>query len=120
MRWRKADLKRRVNGNLELRFGRDGLTSYAGLELLRRHFVQTGLPGLLRRELGGRLPRNDFGVGAMVLVVLALIVSGGRCLRHLLFVAEDPSTPTRCRSTRGSDSRSGCGGHGSGHRAPRP
>ena len=32
MRWRKADLGRRVNGNLELRFGRHGLTSYAGLE----------------------------------------------------------------------------------------
>lgn len=90
MRWRKADLGRRVNGNLELRFGRDGLTSYAGLELVRRYFAASGLVGLLRREVAAALPSSDFGVVRMVLVVLALIISGGRRVRHLLFIAEDP------------------------------
>jgi hypothetical protein len=96
MRWRKADLGRRVNGNLELRFGRDGLTSYAGLELVRRYFMSLGLIALLRRELGSALPRSDFGVTRMLLVVLALIISGGRRLRHLLFVAEDPMVLRLC------------------------
>lgn len=100
MRWRKADLRRRVNGNLELRFGRDGLTSYAGLELVRRYFVSLGLVALLRRELASVLPHSDFGVSRMVLVVLALIISGGRRLRHLLFVAEDPVVLRLCGLNR--------------------
>ena len=59
MRLRKADLRRRVNG--ELRFERDGLTSYAGLELVRRYFASSDLIALLRRELAAPLPRSDFG-----------------------------------------------------------
>jgi len=96
MRWRRADLRQRVNGNLELRFERDGLTSYAGLELVRRYFRTLGISALLRRELSAALPRSDFGVAAMVLVVLALIISGGRRLRHLLFVTEDPVVLRLC------------------------
>jgi Transposase DDE domain group 1 len=96
MRLRKADLKRRVNGNLELRFERDGLTSYAGLELVRRYFAACDLVTLLRRELGAVLPRSDFGAIRMVLVVLALIISGGRRVHHILFVAEDPVVLRLC------------------------
>src|SRR2546429_9720252 len=74
MRWRRADLRGRVNGNLELRFGRTGLTSYAGLEFVRRYFDTLGLVRLVRRELAGGLPRADFrgapgGVGGFGLVV---------------------------------------------------
>ena len=36
MRRRKAELRGRVNGNLAFRYERDGLTSYAGLEFVRR------------------------------------------------------------------------------------
>ena len=90
MRLRRADLWQRVNGNLELRFGRDGLTSYAGLELVRRYFASSGLVAQLRRELAAALPSSDFGVIRMVLVVLAVIISGGRRVRHLLFIADDP------------------------------
>jgi hypothetical protein len=67
MRWRRADLRGRVNGNLALRFERTGLTSYAGLEFVRRYFGLLELAALLRRELASALPRTDFGVPAMVL-----------------------------------------------------
>src|SRR2546422_7956836 len=50
-RWRRADLWGRVNGNLRLRFGHGGLTSYAGLEFVRRYFDALGLVRLVRREL---------------------------------------------------------------------
>ena len=100
MRWRRADLGRRVNGNLELRFGRDGLTSYAGLELVRRYLVSLRVVALLRRELGQTMPHSDFGAARMVLLVLALIISGGRRLRHILFVAEDPVVLRLCGLTR--------------------
>ena len=37
MRRKKADLRGRVNDNLEMEFTAEGLTSYAGLELLMRY-----------------------------------------------------------------------------------
>ena len=96
MRCRRADLRRRVNGNLELRFEHQGLSSYAGLEFVRRYFGALGLVAQLRQELGGYLPRSDFGVPAMVLVVVALLLSGGRRLRHLLYLEGDPLVLRLC------------------------
>ena len=61
MRLRRADLRGRVNGNLALRFEREGLTSYAGLEFVRRYFATLGVTALLRRELSKTLPHSDFG-----------------------------------------------------------
>jgi Transposase DDE domain group 1 len=90
MRWRRADLRGRVNGNLRLRFEHKGLTSYAGLEFVRRYFSMIGLMAMLRRELGRAVPRSDFGAPTMVLVILALLMSGGRRLRHLLYLEDDP------------------------------
>src|SRR5207249_6163521 len=86
MRLRKADLRGRVNANLEFRFASPGLTSYAGLELVRRYFGGIGLVAQLRRCLEAHVPRSDFGVPSMILVVLALLISGGRRLRHLLYL----------------------------------
>src|SRR5260221_12969286 len=78
MRLKRVDLRGRVNGNLALRFEREGLTSYAGLEFVRRHFRNLGVTALLRRELSKALPPSDFGGVAMIMVVLALTNSGGR------------------------------------------
>jgi hypothetical protein len=100
MRLRKADIRQRVNGNLEFRFMSNGLTSYAGLELLRRYFRSLALIPRLRRHLGGRLPTTDFGGVPMVLVLVALLVSGGRRLRHLLYLAGDPLVLRLCGLSR--------------------
>jgi hypothetical protein len=100
MRWRRADLRGRVNGNLALRFERTGLTSYAGLEFVRRYFGRLELAALLRRELTTALPRTDFGAPAMVLVLFALLISGGRRLRHLLYLNGDPLVLRLCGLTR--------------------
>jgi hypothetical protein len=96
MRLRRADLRGRVNANLELRFTRSGLTSYAGLELVRRYLSQLGLVDQLRRYLGADMPRTDFGIPSMVLVLLALIISGGRRVRHLLYLDSDPVVQRFC------------------------
>ena len=100
MRWRKADLRGRVNGKLGLRFAQRGLTSYAGLEFVRRYFGVLGLVPLLRRELATVLPPTDFGVPAMVLVLLTLLISGGRRLRHLLYLVGDPLVLRLCGLSR--------------------
>lgn len=45
MRRRKAELRARVNGQLALRYQRIGLTSYAGLEFVRRWLHRDGVIG---------------------------------------------------------------------------
>ena len=90
MRRRKADLRARVNGNLPLEFGDVGLTSYAGLELLGR-YLRTRCFNQLVREAFGDLPGwGDFGMVAMIRVLVGLVIVGGRRLRHVASVADDP------------------------------
>ena len=88
MRRRKADLSRRVNRELRVEFSESGLTSYAGLELLIRYFRRSDLNGLIRQHLTGLV--GDFGVTAMVRVVLGLLIVGGRRLQHVAYLVGDP------------------------------
>src|SRR5207249_4091756 len=67
-----------------------------GVEFVRRYFDTLGLVRLVRRELAGVLPRTDFGVPAMVLAILALLIAGGRRLRHLRYVDGDPLVLRLC------------------------
>ena len=90
MRRRKSDLHARVNRNLPLEFDDVRLTSYAGLELLER-YLRTRRFNQLVREAFADLPRGgDFGVVVMVRVFVGLVIVGGRRLRHLASVADDP------------------------------
>src|SRR5882672_4265691 len=100
MRRRKADLRGRVNGNLAFRFAHQGLTSHAGLEFVRRYFGASGVGSLLRQMVGTVLPSTDFGAPRMVLVLLALLMSGGRRLRHVRYLDGDPMVLRLCGLTR--------------------
>jgi hypothetical protein len=88
MRRRKADLSRRVNRELRVEFTESGLTSYAGLELLIRYLRRIDFNGLIRQHLTGLA--GDFGVTAMVRVVLGLLIVGGRRLQHVSHLVGDP------------------------------
>lgn len=90
MRLSKADLSGRVNGNLRLRFQARALTSFAGLELIRRYFRSIDLAGRIRRHLSGSELGGDYGAVAMVLLVLGLLICGGRRLQHLIYLKDDP------------------------------
>ena len=90
MRRRKTDLTARVNGNLQLEFGDVALTSYAGLELFGRYLRMMGFNRLVREAFSGRGGWTDFGVVAMVRLLIGLLVVGGRRVRHLGFVQGDP------------------------------
>lgn len=82
VRLSRADLKQRINGDLVLRYEASGLTSFAGLELVRRFFRQLDLKGLLRGK-SSRLPRSDFGAVPMVLLLVTLLITGGRRVWHV-------------------------------------
>ena len=96
MRRPKAELRARVNGQLTLRYEQAGLTSYAGLEFVRRWLRDAGWGAVLRRELTNALPASDYGVVGLVLVVLALLLSGGRRLRHVRYLDGDPIVQRFC------------------------
>jgi Transposase DDE domain group 1 len=86
----KTDLRARVNGDLQLEFADLALTSYSGLELFGRYLRGTGFNALVRGAFGGTPMWGDFGGVAMVRIVIGLLIVGGRRLRHLAFVHDDP------------------------------
>ena len=90
MRHRRADLQRSVKADLPLEFTATGLTSYAGLEVLRSYLGATRFNPRLRRHLGGLGLTGDFGFVPLVRLLLALVIVGGRRLRHVEFLQGDP------------------------------
>ncbi len=90
MRLRRSDLRRRVNGRMQFRFGRQDLTSHAGLELVREYLVGTGFVQRLRERVSQVFPRTDFGPVSLILLVLGLLIVGGRRIRHLRYLKGDP------------------------------
>ena len=90
MRQRRADLQARVKGNVALDFGDVSLTSYAGLELFGRYLRAMRFNALIRTAFAGAPVAGDFGVVAMVRLLMGLLVVGGRRLEHVGYVQGDP------------------------------
>lgn len=89
-----------MHTDIPFRYEAEGLTSYAGLELIRQYFVKLGLSGRIRRYVGSRLSDSDYGTVSMVLLILMLIISGGRRIRHLGYLSSDPVVLRGCGLTR--------------------
>jgi catechol 2,3-dioxygenase-like lactoylglutathione lyase family enzyme len=58
--------------------------------LRQRRLMESSGDRLVHPKLAAALPATDFGVAAMVLAVLALLIAGGRRLRHFLYLDGDP------------------------------
>lgn len=90
MRRSRTDLRARVNGDLQLEFADDALTSYAGLALFGQYLRATGFNATVRAACAGTAGWGDFGAVAMVRLVMGLLIVGGRRLRHLAYLQDDP------------------------------
>ena len=90
MRQGKAHLPARVNGNLAVRFTAAGLTSFAGLELVRRFLRRLNFSQRLRRHLSSSDPAGDYGSVAIVRLMLGMMMVGARRLRHVHHLVGDP------------------------------
>jgi hypothetical protein len=98
MRLSVASLRRMIKGKLHVEFVRHELTSYSGLEVLRRYLRQLDLPSRLRAACvatGG-----DYGGGRLALLILALFYVGARWLEHLRYLASDPLIARFCGLAR--------------------
>ncbi len=98
MRLSVASLRRMIKGKLRVEFVHQELTSYSGLELLRRYLRQHDLPRRLRTAC--TLTGGDYGGGRLALLVLALFYVGARRLEHLRYLAGDPLIARFCGLAR--------------------
>lgn len=99
MRQGKAHLGARVNGNLALRFTGQGLTSFAGLELVRQFLQGQEFSRRLRRHLQSCDPAGDFSSVAVVRLILAMLMVGARRLWHVRHLVGDPVIHRFCGLT---------------------
>jgi hypothetical protein len=93
-------LRRVVKADLPIEFGPQQLTSYGGLELLRRYFRLLGLHRRIRQAVSGYGLGGDYGAGRPVLLVIGRVVVGARRLEHLRYLAPDPLVARLCGLAR--------------------
>src|SRR2546428_5551765 len=94
MRLSVDSLRRVVKRDLAIEFVRQQLTSFGGLELLRRYWQRLALPARLGHAcaaLGG-----DYSGASLGLLILALLYAGARRLEHLQHLAGDPLVTRFC------------------------
>lgn len=90
MRLAKRDFAVRINRSLRVEFGSERLTSYAGLEVVLRFLRGVGFRERLH-GVGRRLGfGGDVGFASMMLLVIGMLLTGARRLRHIDYVRGDP------------------------------
>jgi len=80
-------IRARVNHDLPIRFSEESISAHGGLELFRRYLVAIDLQHRLRRALGDA---GDYGAVRLVLLIVGLLLAGGRRLAHLAVLSHDP------------------------------
>src|SRR6058998_4451328 len=98
MRLSVRSLRRVVKGDLPIEFVQQDLTSYGGLELVRRYLHRLDVMARLRRAVAA-VP-SDYGGARLALLVVALFYVGARRLEHLRYLAGDPLIARFCGLAR--------------------
>jgi hypothetical protein len=96
VRLKNHEIHVRRNGDLRIEFAKQDLTSYSGLELFIRYFRLIGLNFRIRRAFRAHQMNGDYGVTDFILIFIALWLTGGRRLRHVAFLADDPLVKRLC------------------------
>jgi hypothetical protein len=100
VRLSRANLALRVNANLRFRYQATGLTSFSGLELMRQYINGLDFRCWVRERLGSRFNGNDFSATSMVMLLLGLIIGGGRRVHHIGYLKGDPVVARFCGLAR--------------------
>src|SRR5437660_3465802 len=98
MRLSVRSLRRVVKGDLPIEFVQQDLTSYGGLELVRRYLHRLDVMARLRRAVAD-VP-SDYGGGRPVPFVVALFYVRARPLEHLRYLPSDPLIAPSGRAVR--------------------
>jgi hypothetical protein len=98
MRLKVRRLWQAVKGDLPIEFVPQQVTSYGGLELLRRYFGAVAIATRLRAALAA-IP-SDYGSARLALLVIGLFYVGARRLEHLQYLVGDPLVARFCGLAR--------------------
>jgi hypothetical protein len=96
VRLSRADFHSACKSFFKIEFACQDITAFGGLELIRRYFGLIKLGRTVRSvfaryDLGG-----DYRAIDMILVIIVLILVGGRRLDHLNYLCEDPLVKRFC------------------------
>jgi len=103
MRLSVASLRRVVKGDLQIEYVRQDLTSYGGLELLRRYVRRLDLQK--RLHVACAAAGGDYGGGRLTLLIMSLFYVGACRLEQLRYLAGDPLIARFCGLARLPTSR---------------
>lgn len=90
MRLPKPIFRSKIKSKINFEFSDESLTSYAGLEIIRKYLVETGFVRMLINSDAERRWKGDFRFSSAVLLLVAAILVGARRLRHLKYLQHDP------------------------------
>jgi hypothetical protein len=81
---------------LKIEFANQDITAFGGLELLRRYVALIELGRRVRNVFARYEVGGDYGAIDMILVIVVLMLVGGRRLDHLNYVCDDPLVKRFC------------------------
>lgn len=96
MRYKKAQIQKVIKSDLKIQFAPQDISSHSGLELFRRYFKLIGLQSRIRKAFRGFSFSGDYSMIHFILVLISLWLVGGRRLRHIPFLGEDPLVQRLC------------------------
>jgi Transposase DDE domain group 1 len=96
VRLSRADFCSPCKSFLKIEFAAQDITAFGGLELMRRYLALIDLGRRVRDEFSRYEIGGDYRCVDMILVILVLILVGGRRLDHLNYVCEDPLVKRFC------------------------
>ena len=96
MRLSRADFCSPCKSFLKIEFAPQDITAFGGLELMRRYLALIELGRRVRTVFARYEVGGDYRTIDMILVVVVLILVGGRRLDHLNYVCDDPLVKRFC------------------------
>lgn len=96
MRLSRADFYSPCKSFFKIEFASQDITAYGGLELIRRYFRVIQLHRKVHLVFARYGVGGDYRAIDMILVIVGLMLVGGRRLEHLSYVCEDPLVKRFC------------------------
>jgi DDE family transposase len=96
VRLSRADFSSSCKSFSKIEFAAQDITAFGGLELMRRYLALVDMGGRVRRAFDHYQIAGDYRCIDMILVILVLILVGGRRLDHLSYICEDPLVKRFC------------------------
>ena len=96
MRLSRTDFHSACKSFFKIEFASQDITAFGGLELIRRYFRLIKLSRTVRSVFARYHLGGDYRAIDMILVIVVLILVGGRRLDHLNYLCEDPLVKRFC------------------------